>query len=70
MAILHQIVETGGSVLLIEHNLEVMAQSDYIIDLGPEAGVEGGKVIAQGSPIDMAKKKTHTGRYMKEYLGL
>ncbi|MEM7646624.1 MAG: ATP-binding cassette domain-containing protein, partial [Pseudomonadota bacterium] len=68
MSILHQIVETGGSVLLIEHNLEVMAQSDYIIDLGPEAGIEGGKIIAQGSPIQICKKKTHTGRYLKEYL--
>ncbi len=70
MSILHQIVETGGSVLLIEHNLEVMAQSDYIIDMGPEAGVEGGKVVAQGSPIEICKKKTHTGRYLKEYLNL
>jgi excinuclease ABC subunit A len=70
MSILHQIVETGGSVLLIEHNLEVMAQSDYIIDMGPEAGVGGGKVVAQGSPIDICRKKTHTGRYLKEYLNL
>lgn len=68
MSILHQIVETGGSVLLIEHNLEVMAQSDYIIDLGPEAGVDGGKIVAQGSPIEMTRKKTHTGRYLKKYL--
>ncbi len=70
MSILHQIVETGGSVLLIEHNLEVMAQSDYIIDMGPEAGVDGGKIVAQGSPIDICKKKTHTGKYLKEYLNL
>jgi excinuclease ABC subunit A len=70
MSILHQIVETGGSVVLIEHNLEVMAQSDYIIDLGPEAGVDGGKVIAQGSPLDICKKKTHTAKYLKEYLNL
>ncbi len=68
MSILHQIVETGGSVLLIEHNLEVMAQSDYIIDLGPEAGEEGGKVIGQGSPLEMTRKKSHTGKYLKEYL--
>lgn len=68
MSILHHIVETGGSVILIEHNLEVMAQSDYIIDLGPEAGFEGGKIVAQGSPLEVAKKKSHTGRYLKEYL--
>ena len=70
MSILHQIVEIGGSVLLIEHNLEVMAQSDYMIDLGPEAGVQGGKVIAQGSPMEICKKKTHTGLYLKKYMNL
>lgn len=68
MSILHQIVETGGSVLLIEHNLEVMAQSDYIIDMGPEAGQEGGKVVAHGSPLEICKKKTHTAKYLREYL--
>ncbi len=68
MSILHQIVETGGSVLLIEHNLEVMARSDHIIDLGPEAGTEGGKLIAQGSPLELCRKKTHTGQYLKKYL--
>lgn len=68
MAILHQIVETGGSVLLIEHNLEVMARSDHIIDLGPEAGTEGGRLIAQGSPLELCRKKTHTGQYLKKYL--
>ena len=69
MSVLHQIVETGGSVLMIEHNLEVMAQSDYIIDLGPEAGSQGGKVIGQGSPLELSRRKTHTGRFLKEYLG-
>jgi excinuclease ABC subunit A len=68
MSILHHIVETGGSVILIEHNLEVMAQSDYIIDLGPEAGRDGGKVVAQGSPLELCRKKTHTGHYLKQYL--
>jgi excinuclease ABC subunit A len=70
MSILHQIVSTGGSVILIEHNLEVMAQSDYIIDLGPDAGAEGGKIVSQGSPLEVCKKKTHTGKYLKEYLNL
>ncbi len=68
MSILHQIVESGGSVLLIEHNMEVMARSDYIIDLGPEAGVDGGRLVAQGSPLELCKRKTHTGRYLKKYL--
>ena len=69
MSILHQIVSAGHSVLLIEHNLEVMAQSDYIIDLGPSAGVDGGKIIAQGSPLQLCQKKTPTGQYLKKYLG-
>ena len=68
MSILHQMVESGGSVLLIEHNQEVMARSDHIIDLGPEAGVEGGRLIAQGSPFELCRKKTHTGQYLKKYL--
>lgn len=68
MAVIHNIVDSGGSVILIEHNLEVMAQSDYIIDLGPEAGQFGGKIVAHGTPEQMTKKKTHTGTYLKKYL--
>jgi len=68
MGVIHSIVDAGGSVILIEHNLEVMAQSDYIIDIGPEAGQHGGKIVAKGTPQEMTKKKTHTGLYLKEYL--
>ncbi len=67
--VLNKLIVAGGSVILIEHNLEVIKNSDYIIDLGPEAGSGGGKIIAQGSPEEIIKvKKSHTGRYLKEYI--
>ncbi|MCB9072588.1 MAG: excinuclease ABC subunit UvrA [Bdellovibrionaceae bacterium] len=68
MNVLNKIVELGGSVLLIEHNMDVISRSDYIIDIGPEAGKEGGKIIAQGSPFEIARKKTHTGQFLKQHL--
>ncbi len=68
MNVLNKIVEMGGSVLLIEHNLDVIARSDYIIDVGPEAGEKGGKIVAQGSPFEIATKKTHTGIFLKKHL--
>lgn len=68
MNVLHKIVELGGSVLLIEHNMDVIARSDYIIDIGPEAGKEGGKIVAQGSPLEICNKKTHTGQFLKMHL--
>ncbi len=68
--VLNKLIEAGGSVILIEHNLEIIKNSDYIIDLGPEAGSGGGKIIAQGSPEEIIKvKKSHTGKYLKEYIG-
>lgn len=68
MNVLHKIVELGGSVLLIEHNMDVISRSDYVIDIGPEAGREGGKIMAQGSPLELSLKKTHTARFLKEHL--
>lgn len=70
MDVLNKIIDMGGSVLLIEHNLDVMARSDYIIDIGPEAGTGGGKIMAQGSPLQLLKSKTHTGKALKEHLQL
>lgn len=70
MNVLHKIVELGGSVLLIEHNMDVISRSDYILDVGPEAGREGGKIVAQGSPIEMCLMKTHTGRFLKKHLSI
>ena len=67
--VLQSIVEHGDSVLVIEHNLDIIKVSDYIIDLGPEGGDNGGTVIATGTPEDIAKnKKSYTGQYLKGVL--
>ena len=62
IAVLHRLVDAGNTVVVIEHNLDVMAQADWIIDMGPEGGYEGGTVVAQGTPADVMKKKTHTAK--------
>ena len=68
MNVLNKLVEAGGSVILIEHNLDVIRASDYVIDLGPDAGRDGGMVVAQGSPEDvMAEPASLTGQYLKAY---
>jgi len=67
--VLNKLVETGNSVLVIEHNLDVVKTADYIIDLGPEGGDGGGQVIAKGTPEQVAKVKgSFTGQYLKKYL--
>ncbi len=69
LAVLQRIVEKGNTVILIEHNMHVIKVADYLIDMGPEAGVRGGKVIAEGTPEEVAKNKhSITGKYLKEYL--
>jgi excinuclease ABC subunit A len=65
LRVLHRLVDAGNSVLVIEHNLDVIAEADWVIDLGPEGGDAGGQVVAQGAPLTVAKtKKSHTGRYL------
>ena len=67
--ILHKLTESGNTVVVIEHNLDVIKTADYIIDMGPEGGDRGGTVIAKGTPEQVAKvKKSYTGRYLKKYL--
>ncbi len=67
--VLNKLVEAGNSVLVIEHNLDVVKTADYIIDLGPEGGDGGGQVIAKGTPEQVAKVKgSFTGQYLKKYL--
>jgi excinuclease ABC subunit A len=67
--ILHRLAEGGNSVIVIEHNLDVIKTADYIIDMGPEGGARGGTVIAQGTPEEIAKnEKSYTGMYVKKYL--
>ncbi len=67
--ILQRLTEGGNTVLVIEHNLDVIKTADYLIDIGPEGGDKGGTVVAQGTPEEVAKnKKSYTGQYVKKYL--
>jgi excinuclease ABC subunit A len=69
MDVLNRLVALGNSVLIIEHNLDVIKQADWIIDLGPEGGEEGGRIVAQGSPEDVAHvKKSYTGQILARAL--
>lgn len=69
LAILNKLVEGGNSMVIIEHNLDVIKTADHIIDMGPEGGQGGGYVIAEGSPEEVAKKQaSHTGKYLKKLL--
>ncbi len=68
--VLHELVETGNSVVVIEHNLEVIKTADWIIDLGPEGGDGGGEIVAQGTPEDVVReKRSYTGQFLKPVLG-
>ena len=67
--ILHRLAESGNTVIVIEHNLDVIKTADYIIDIGPEGGDRGGTVIAQGTPEEVAESPiSYTGKYVKRYL--
>ncbi|WP_350344163.1 excinuclease ABC subunit UvrA [Proteinivorax tanatarense] len=69
LRVLNRLVENGDSVLVIEHNLDVIKTADYIIDLGPEGGHRGGEVIAKGTPEEICKEdKSYTGKYLKPYV--
>jgi excinuclease ABC subunit A len=69
LAAFRALIENGGSLLVIEHNLDVIKTADYVIDLGPEGGAGGGEVVATGTPEEIIKiKNSHTGNYLKEYL--
>ena len=69
LEIINKIVDNKDSVIVIEHNLDMIKTADYIIDLGPEGGDMGGEVIATGTPEQISKvEKSHTGRYLKKYL--
>ncbi len=68
LAAFRKLMEDGGSILIIEHNLDVLKTADWIIDLGPEGGAGGGKLIAEGTPEAVARMGTHTGRYLAQVL--
>ena len=67
--VLQQLVDVGNTVLVIEHNLDVIKTADHIIDLGPEGGDMGGYLVAQGTPEEVAEVAgSYTGQYLKKYL--
>lgn len=69
--ILHKLVETGNTVVVIEHNLDVIKTADYIIDMGPEGGARGGTVVCSGTPEKVARNsKSYTGQFVKKYLSI
>ena len=69
LEVLQRLVDQGNTVLVIEHNLDVVKTADYIIDMGPEGGVGGGTVIATGTPEEVAEvPESHTGVYLKKVL--
>jgi excinuclease ABC subunit A len=68
MEVLQQLVDQGNTVVVIEHNLDVVKCADWVIDLGPEGGAKGGEIVAAGTPEDVACSDTHTGRYLKRAL--
>jgi excinuclease ABC subunit A len=71
LAVLQKFVDSGNTVLVIEHNLDVIKNADYIIDLGPEGGDKGGEVLARGTPEEIAKHRaSYTGNYLRRMLAL
>ena len=69
--VLHRLVDAGNTVIIIEHNLDVIKVADYVIDMGPEGGAEGGRIVAQGTPEQIAcAEGSYTGRFLRPYLQL
>ncbi len=69
--VLNRLVDQGNTVLVIEHNLDIVKAADWIVDLGPEGGAAGGRLVAQGTPEAVARAKaSHTGRFLADTLGV
>jgi excinuclease ABC subunit A len=69
LEVLNRLVDSGNTVVVIEHNLDVIKTADWVLDLGPEGGAEGGRIVAQGTPEQVARHKASvTGRYLAPYL--
>jgi excinuclease ABC subunit A len=66
--VLKRLVKAGSSVVVVEHNLDVIAEADWVIDMGPEGGSGGGRAVACGTPAEIARRKTHTGRALAAFL--
>ncbi len=69
LKVINRIVDAGNSVIIIEHNLDVIASADWLVDIGPEGGDKGGKILHMGTPEAIKRKRSsHTARYLKEIL--
>jgi excinuclease ABC subunit A len=69
LKVLHRLVDEGNTVIVIEHNVSIMGEADYIVDMGPEAGAEGGEVVATGTPEEIAKSRiSRTAPFLREAL--
>ena len=67
--VLHDLTNKGNTIIVIEHNLDVIKTADWVIDIGPNGGINGGQIIGQGTPEDLIKiKESHTGKYLKKIL--
>jgi excinuclease ABC subunit A len=67
--ILHRLVDAGNTVIVIEHNLDVIRSADHVVDLGPEGGDAGGEIVATGTPEEVARVETsHTGRFLRDLM--
>ena len=71
LEVLHRLADHGNTVIVIEHNLDVIKAADWIIDLGPEGGERGGEIIAQGTPEDVMRcDRSHTGEALAQFLSV
>jgi excinuclease ABC subunit A len=70
VGVLHRLVDAGNTVVIIEHNMDVIAEADWVLDLGPEGGEAGGKIVAQGTPAQLAGSRSgsHTARYLAKFV--
>ncbi len=69
--VLHKLVDKGNTVLVVEHNMDVIRSADWVIDLGPEGGERGGSIVCQGTPEEMSRSKSgYTGAYLKKELAM
>ena len=69
LAVLHKLVNAGNTLVVVEHNLDVIKSADWVIDLGPEGGAAGGRIVAEGRPEQVAKNEaSHTGRFLAKQL--
>ena len=69
LKVLHNLTDQGNTVIVIEHNLDVVKTADWIVDIGPNGGAQGGEIIAEGTPEDIVKvMSSHTGKFLKKML--